>query len=90
MNDDQKTELDNDDQDVDVSTCIPDLFDQLNNEPIQCKYCHRFGHNELKCFDLHPCSFCGKTNHLSIRCQKNKKIQWKLVLFEWLGTWCWC
>jgi hypothetical protein len=56
---------------------------------MKCYYHCIFGHDELKYFDLHPCSFCGKTNHLSVRCQKNKKIQWKLIHFEWLGTWRW-
>jgi hypothetical protein len=66
------------------------IFDHDNRsdkEPIQCKHCQRFGHDKSICFDLHPCRFCGKTNHLSVRCQKSKR---KHIHFEWLGNWRWC
>jgi hypothetical protein len=41
---------------------------------------------ESICFYLHPCKFCGKTNHPSVRCQKRKLKQ---INFEWLGNWRW-
>jgi hypothetical protein len=79
-------------EDVDVSLGIADLYDhddQLDEEPVQCQNYHRFGHDESNCFDLHPCSFYGKTNRLLERCQKRKKIQRKHIHFEWLGNWLW-
>jgi len=53
--------------DDDLATNIPDHDNRLDKEPIQCKHSHRFGHNKSNCFDLHPCIFCGKTNHPSVR-----------------------
>ena len=64
--------------------------DNLNKGSFKCHHCHRVGHVESYCFDLHPCSLCGKKNHLSDRCQKNKNLQRKQISFEWLGTWRWC
>ena len=29
----------------------------------ECQNCHRVGHFEKNCFDLHPCQHCGKNNH---------------------------
>jgi hypothetical protein len=89
LNDDQKIELEEQVQDIvdeDVFTDIPDHDNKSDKEPIQCKHCHRFGHDESNCFDLHPCRICGKTNHPSVRCQKHK---WKQIHFEWLGNWRW-
>jgi hypothetical protein len=62
---------------------------QLNKECVLCRHCHQVGHVELKCFDLHPCVFCGKKNHVSERCWKRINIKRKHVNFEWLGTWHW-
>jgi hypothetical protein len=41
----------------------------------KCQHCHRVGHMEDQCFDLHPCEHCGKHNHPSDRCSKHKKLQ---------------
>ena len=57
-----------DDADTDVDTSIMEFLDdddQLEDEPIQYQHSHKFGHDESKCCNLHPCSFCGKANHLS-------------------------
>jgi hypothetical protein len=93
LNDDKKTELEDigkeqvhDIVDDDVATDIPDHDNRSDKEPIQCKHYHRFGHDKSNCFDLHPCRFCGKTNHPSVRCQKSKR---KHIHFEWLGNWRW-
>jgi hypothetical protein len=73
LNDDKMTELayigKEQVQDIDDD----DVANQSDKEPIQCKHCHWFGHDKSNCFDLHPCKFCGKTNHPSVRCQKHKK-----------------
>ena len=63
--------------------------DKLSKESFKCHHCHRVGHVASHCFDLHPCCLCGKKNHLSDRCQKNKKLQRKHISFEWLGAWRW-
>ena len=93
LNDDKKTELEDiskeqvqDIVDEDVVTDILDQDNKSDKKSIQCKHCHRFGHDKSNYFDLHPCRFCGKTNHPSVRCQKRKRKQ---LHFEWLGNWRW-
>jgi hypothetical protein len=41
---------------------------------------------ENKCFDLHPCFHCGKTNHLSEKCQMKKKTK-KNIHYGWINSW---
>jgi hypothetical protein len=79
LNDDKKTKLEDigkeqvqDIADDDVALDVPNLYNRSDKEPMQCKHCHRFGHDNSNCFDLQPCRFCGKINHLSVRCQKRK------------------
>ena len=75
--------------DVDVDISIVNLLDvdyQLDEELIHCQHYHWFGPDESKCFDLHPCGFCGKSNNLLNMFQKNKKVQWKHIHFECLGN----
>lgn len=66
-----------------------DEDEEFGEVPKQCQHCHQIGHNELHSFDLTPCSFCRKTNHLSKRCRKRTKSQQRQVNFEWLSTWHW-
>lgn len=92
--DDYEADIDvvKDDQDnnadADLDIVIVDFLDdvdddQLDEEPIQCQ----IGHDESKCFNLHPCRLCGNTIHLLERCQLNKKVQQKHMHFEWLENW---
>jgi hypothetical protein len=67
LNDDKTTELEDigkeqvqDIVDEDVVIDIPDHDNKSDKESIQCKHCHRFGHDKSNCFDLYPCRFCGK------------------------------
>jgi hypothetical protein len=41
---------------------------------------------ETQCFYFHPCLHCGKTNHLSEKCRKKKKVKKKVhygLIFSW-------
>jgi hypothetical protein len=62
---------------------VDDTVDDKNIEKIldKCQHCHRVGHMENQCFDLHPCLHCGKTNHHSDKCQKKKKDKKKNSLW---------
>jgi hypothetical protein len=86
LNDDKTTELADIGKEQVQDIVDDDVANRSDKEPIQCKHCHRFGHDKSNCFDLHPCKFCGKTNHPSVRCQKRKRKQ---IHFEWLGNWRW-
>jgi hypothetical protein len=41
-----------------------------------------------QCFDLHPSFHCGKTNHLSEKCRKRKKIK-KTIHYGRINSWRW-
>jgi hypothetical protein len=53
---------------------VDDIIDDKHIEKKldKCQHCHRVGHMENQCFDLHPCLHCGKTNHHSDKCQKEE------------------
>ena len=51
--------------------------DNHMKEILECQHCHRVGHMEDQCFDLHSCLHCGKTNHHSDKCRKKKQDQLK-------------
>jgi hypothetical protein len=68
-----------------VSARFSEEVKYLDNK---CQYYHRVGHFETQCFDLHPCLHCGKTNHLSKKCQKKKKVK-KTIHYGWINSWRW-
>jgi hypothetical protein len=55
----------------------------------KCQHCHRVGHMEDQCFDLHPCEHCGKHNHPSDRCSKCKKSARVKNHYGWITSWQW-
>jgi hypothetical protein len=55
----------------------------------KCQHCHRVGHMEDQCFDLHPCEHCAKHNHPSDRCSKSKKPARVKNHYGWITFWQW-
>jgi hypothetical protein len=64
------------------------FHEEVKNITNKCQHCHRVGHLESQCFDLHPCLHCGKTNHLSEKCHKKKKVK-KTINYGWITSWKW-
>jgi hypothetical protein len=64
------------------------FLEEVKNLDNKCQHCHRVGHLETQCFDLHPCLHCGKTNHLSEKCRKKKKVK-KTIHYGWINSWKW-
>jgi hypothetical protein len=64
------------------------FLEEIKNVDNKCRHCHRVGHLETQCFDLHPCLHCGKTNHLSEKCHKKNKVK-KTVNYGWITSWKW-
>jgi hypothetical protein len=64
------------------------LHEEVNTITNKCQTCHRFGHLESRCFDLHPCLHFGNTNHLSEKCHKTKKVK-KTSNYVWISSWKW-
>lgn len=55
-------------------------------EILERRHCHRVGHMEDQCFDLHSCLHCGKTNHHSNKCRKKKKDKKKTIHLAWINS----
>lgn len=44
-------------------------------ERIQCSHCHREGHKEKNCWNLHPCTLCGLKNHSEKTCWNKESMR---------------
>jgi hypothetical protein len=61
------------------------FLEEVKNLYNRCQHCHRVGHLESQCFDLHPCLHCGKTNHLPKKCRKKKKVK-QTINYGWINS----
>ena len=59
------------------------FLEEVKNLDNKCQHCHRVGHLESQCFDLHPFLHRGKTNNLFEKCQKKKMVK-KMVNYGWI------
>ena len=65
-------------------------IDEKHMEEIpECQHCHRVGHLETNCFDLHPCQHCGKKNHSSEKCSKRSNPTRLKIHYGWINSWQW-
>jgi hypothetical protein len=55
----------------------------------KCQHCHRVGHMDDQCFDLHPCEHCENHNHHLDKCSKRKKLAILNNHYEWITSWQW-
>ena len=56
------------------------FHEEVKNITNKCQHCHRVGHLETQCFDVHPCLHCGKKNHLSKKCHRRKRLSKQLIM----------
>jgi hypothetical protein len=64
------------------------ILEEVNNIDNKCQHCHRVGHLESQFFYLHPCLHRGKTNHLSEKFRKKKKVK-QTIDYDWISSWKW-